>query len=168
MRTVTVTRRLAVSISEAERCWYDTTRWMSWVDGLDRVIEVSGDWPGVGATVIWESGPAGRGRVTERVTAYQPRRGQTVAVDDPSIRGRQTISFVAGGDEIEVSLALEYELVRRSIVSPVVDRLFIRRAMLTSVASTLTRFVEGVAARPPGPGTQPPADGPGHRAALED
>ncbi len=147
MRAVTVTRRLAVSISEAERCWYDTTRWTSWVDGCDRVIEVCGDWPGVGASVVWESGPAGRGRVTERVTAYEPRRGQTVAVDDPSIRGRQTIGFVGAGDGIEVSLALEYELVRRSIVSAVVDRLFIRRAMLTSLGHTLTRFVERVAAK---------------------
>ena len=168
MRTVTVTRRLAVSISDAERCWYDTTRWGSWVDGCDRVIEVRGDWPGVDATVIWESGAAGRGRVTERVTAYEPRRGQTVAVEDPSIRGRQTISFVVSGDGIEVSLALEYELVRRSIVSPVVDRLFIRRAMLTSVGHTLTRFVERAAAQPPGRRRQPPAGHRGHPSALGD
>ncbi len=155
MRTVTVTRRLAVSIAEAERCWYDTGRWMSWVDGCDHVVEVRGDWPGPGSAVIWDSGPAGRGRVTERVTAHEPRRGQTVAVDDPSIRGCQTITFAAGEDGIVISLALEYELVRRSIVSPVVDLLFIRRAMLSSVGRTLDRFVERVAAGPP----RPPAAG---------
>jgi hypothetical protein len=134
-------------VAEAERCWYDTTRWSGWIDGLDRVLEVRGDWPNVGATVTWESGPAGRGVVTERVIAHEPLRGQTVEVEDPSIRGRQSVSFRPGGEggddeqqDAEVSLALQYRLVRRSIVSPIIDALFIRRAMATSLGTTLSYF----------------------------
>ena len=59
----------AGTVHEAETCWYEVSRWPDWVDGLDRVIEVSGDWPRQGATVTWESGPAGRGRVIERVVS---------------------------------------------------------------------------------------------------
>jgi hypothetical protein len=153
MRTVTVNRRLASSIAEAERCWYDTSRWASWIDGVDRVLEVTGNWPGVGASVVWESGPAGRGRVTERVVAHEVRRGQMVEVEDPSIRGRQTVTFAATEDGAEVSLSLEYQLVRRSIVWPIVDLLFIRRAMVTSLNLTLSHFAAQLAApnraRPP-------------------
>jgi hypothetical protein len=28
-------------VAEAEHCWYDTSRWSFWVDGLDRVLEVT-------------------------------------------------------------------------------------------------------------------------------
>ncbi len=47
------------SVHEAERCWYDTSRWQNWVDGLDRVLETREPWPMVGGGVTWESGPAG-------------------------------------------------------------------------------------------------------------
>ena len=63
------------SVHEAETCWYDTDRWPEWMDGLARVVAVEGDWPGVGSSVTWESGPAGRGRVRERVIAYEPLAG---------------------------------------------------------------------------------------------
>ncbi len=36
----------------------------------------------VGGGVTWESGPAGRGRVTETVVDYVPAGGQTVEVGD--------------------------------------------------------------------------------------
>ena len=57
----------------------------------------------VGGEVIWESGPAGRGQVTETVVAYAPADGQTVEVTDDAITGRQTVTFAAvpargGGD----------------------------------------------------------------------
>jgi hypothetical protein len=140
MRGVRVAQTFAGTVAEAERCWYATDRWHDWIDGLDHVLEVRGDWPRVGATVAWQSGPAGRGRVVERVIAYEPLRGQALEVADHSIRGRQSVTFVAADDRVEVGLALEYRLVRRTIVSPVVDVLFIRRAMTASLSSTLSRF----------------------------
>jgi hypothetical protein len=140
MRAVRVALRFQGTVPEAERCWYDTTAWSHWIDGLDRVVAVEGGWPGPGATVIWESGPAGRGRVTEHVIAHEPLQGQTVEVQDVSIRGRQTVTFTPGSPGVEVALTLEYELLRRSIVSPLVDALFIRRAMAASLDATVSRF----------------------------
>jgi polyketide cyclase/dehydrase/lipid transport protein len=140
MRTVRVTQMVAGTVDEVERRWYDTGRWSSWVDGVERVLDVSGPWPKAGARVTWQSGPAGRGRVVERVVEHQPLRGQTSDVSDPSIRGRQSVAFAAAGDGVEVTLTLSYELQRRSPVTPVVDLLFIRRAMASSLQTTLARF----------------------------
>jgi uncharacterized membrane protein len=140
MRAVRVAQTFEGTVSEAERCWYDTTRWPHWIDGLDRVLTVDGDWPQAGASVTWESGPAGRGRVSERVTAYEPLTGQALDVQDASIRGRQTVTFTPAAPGVEVALTLEYELSRRTIVSPIVDALFIRRSMSISLRATVTRF----------------------------
>jgi hypothetical protein len=131
------------TVYEAETCWYDHVRWPRWVDGLERVLDVTVGWPAAGGRIVWQSGPAGRGRVSETVTAYTPLGGQSVDVDDDSITGRQTVTFSPAQDSddvVEVVLSLEYEIKRRSIVTPLVDRLFIRRAMDSSLKATLTRF----------------------------
>ncbi|MGZ4182025.1 MAG: SRPBCC family protein [Solirubrobacteraceae bacterium] len=140
MRTVRVTQTLPGTVYEIEQRWYDTSRWTAWVEGLRRVVEVAGDWPGVGSSVTWDSGPAGRGHVVERVVAHEPLTGQTVEVDDSSITGRQSVAFVPVDDGVEVQLALAYELKKRSLFTPLVDALFIKRAMATSLATTLSRF----------------------------
>jgi hypothetical protein len=140
MRAVRASETFAATVAEAESCWCDVSRWEHWVEGLERVREVSDDWPATGARVVWESGPAGRGTVTERVLVHEPLRGLQLEVLDDSIRGRQTVTFDSAGDGVEVALALEYELLRRSIVSPVVDLLFIRRSMTDSLAATVARF----------------------------
>src|SRR6202042_1954757 len=94
VRAARAAQTFDATVAEAERCWYDTSRWSLWVDGLDRVVEVDGDWPGAGATVTWQSGPAGRGRVVERVIAHKALEGQALEVTDSSIRGRQSVAFV--------------------------------------------------------------------------
>jgi hypothetical protein len=66
--------------------------------------------------------------------------GQTLEVEDDSIRGRQSVAFDGLEGGVRVELALEYELRTRSLVTPLVDLLFIRRAMAASLRSTLTRF----------------------------
>ena len=140
MGTARVTQTFSASVADAERCWYDTSAWAVWVDGLDEMLEVDPRWPGLGAVVTWESGPAGRGHVTERVVAYAPGEGQTVEVDDVSVTGRQTVMFAPVPDGVQVTLALEYRLHRRSPLTPLVDLLFIRRAMTLSLGRTLGRF----------------------------
>jgi Polyketide cyclase / dehydrase and lipid transport len=140
MSTVTVTQAFPGSVHEAESCWYDTAGWSKWVDGLARVASVSGDWPGRGASVVWESGPAGRGRVTERVVAFEPLAGQTNEVSDDSIEAQQTVTFTPVDDSVEVQLSLAYRVRKRNLFTPVVDFLFIRRAMAASLESTLERF----------------------------
>ena len=153
MRSVRVAHIVPGTVYEVEQRWYDTSRWPAWVDGLQRVVDVSGEWPEVGASVTWESGPAGRGRVVERVVEHEPLAGQTVAVTDDSIEGRQSISFTPVQDGVELGLTLSYEIKRRTLVTPLVDVLFIRRAMATSLATTLSRFAAEASTRrsPTGP-----------------
>jgi Polyketide cyclase / dehydrase and lipid transport len=146
MSTVTVTQTFPGSVHEAESCWYDTSGWSNWVDGLARVASVRGDWPGRGATVVWESGPAGRGRVTEHVVAFEPLAGQTNEVSDDSIEAQQTVTFTPVEDSVEVQLSLAYRVRKRNLFTPVVDFLFIRRAMTASLESTLERFGAELAA----------------------
>ncbi len=140
VRTVRVTQTLPATVYEIEQRWYDTSRWTVWVEGLRRVVHVSEGWPRVGSSVTWDSGPAGRGHVVERVVAHEPLAGQTVEVDDSSITGRQSVAFVPVDDGVEVQLTLSYEIKNRSMFTPVVDALFIKRAMATSLATTLGRF----------------------------
>ncbi len=140
MGAVDATFVFAGSVHTAETLWYDTSRWVAWVDGLDAIVSVDGDWPRVGGTVVWESGPAGRGRVTEHVVSYEQLLGQTLEIEDDSIKGRQSITFTPADDEVEVSLRLEYRIKKRSIVTPALDLLFVRNAVRSSLRATLTRF----------------------------
>jgi hypothetical protein len=126
--------------AEAEELWYDQHRWAAWIDGFGHVVKVEGDWPQVGARLVWESPPKGRGRVQERVTAYEPRTGQTVEVEDERLRGTQTVAFEPAGEEVRVTVTLDYELKKRNVLTPLIDRLFIRRELGDSLRRTLMRF----------------------------
>jgi hypothetical protein len=134
--TTVVPGRAAV----AEELWYDRHRWPAWIDGFGHVVKLEGDWPQVGARLVWESPPKGRGRVQERVTAYEPRGGQTVEVEDERLRGTQTVRFEPVGEQVRVTLTLDYELKDRNVLTPLVDRLFIRRELGDSLRRTLARF----------------------------
>jgi len=124
-----------------EELWYDTSRWPSFVDGFARVVKLEDGWPQEGGRLVWESTPAGRGRVVERVTGYEPGRGQTVAIEDPKLRGTQRVQFERLLDGTAVALALEYELKEPdNPLRPIVDLLFIRRALRDALRRTLVRF----------------------------
>jgi hypothetical protein len=132
--------RFPATVHAAESCWLDAARWPEWVDGLERIVEVSADWPQLGAIVNWESGPAGRGSVRERVIAYEPLISQQLEVQDDSIQGRQSVAFAQTDGGVEVTLTLEYRITRRSVFMPVIDFLFVGRAMAASLITTLARF----------------------------
>jgi hypothetical protein len=126
--------------SEAEAVWYDPQRWPAWVDGFGHSLKLEGDWPAVGARSVWDSKPGGRGRVVERVSAYEARVGQTLAVEDEKLRGTQRVTFKPDADAVEVALELVYELKERNALTPLTDALFIRRALRDSLKRSLTRF----------------------------
>jgi hypothetical protein len=132
--------------AEAEHPWYDPVRWPSWVDGFGHVIELDDEWPQVGARRVWDSPPGGRGRVQERVVAYESRTGQTLEVDDVTFSGRQTVAFDPGLEETEITLTLSYELKQRNLLTPLVDLVFVRRAIGDSLRRTLRRFANERAA----------------------
>jgi hypothetical protein len=125
--------------SEAEALWYDPIRWAAWIDGFGAVVELSDGWPAEG-TLQWNSTPEGRGRVLERVTAYEPRGGQTLAVEDSRLRGTQRVEFTPGPEAVRVTLTLEYELKERNALTWLVDPLFVRREIAASLRRTLARF----------------------------
>ena len=125
--------------SEAEALWYDPIRWPAWIDGFGHVVELSDDWPAAGR-LVWDSTAGGRGRVLETVTAYEPRSGQTLSVEDSRLRGIQRVAFVPGPDAVTVTLALDYELKERAPLTWLVDRVFIRPAIAASLRRTLARF----------------------------
>jgi hypothetical protein len=146
MSRVAVRTRVDQSVGAAEELWYDPRRWAGFVDGFHHVVKVEGDWPGVGARAVWDSTPAGRGRVSERVVEYEAGRGQALAVDDPRMRGTQRVHFVPGDESTEVRLELEYELKEGNLLTPLVDLLFIRRALRDALRRTLARFARELAA----------------------
>ena len=138
---------LPVQVSAAEALWYDVDRWPAFVDGFKAVAKLEGDWPRAGARLVWDSVPAGRGRVVERVSHYEVRTGQTAEVEDAQLLGTQTVSFVprdAGG--CHMTLELRWRLKQRSPVSPLVDALFVRRAFGDALRRTLSRFAREVRA----------------------
>ncbi len=140
MASIAVTESFPGSVHEAERCWYDTAGWPQWVDELGRVESVEGEWPRPGSVVTWRSGPAGRGRVRERVVEYEPLSGYAVEVEDDSITGEQRVRFDPADDGVQVEVALRYRIKRRSPLTPLVDALFVRRVMIASLEKTLRRF----------------------------
>jgi len=145
MARIRVAHDCAGTLTAAERLWFDLQRWPSFIDGFARVVGREGDWPQAGSLLVWDSTPNGRGRVTERVTAYEPGEGQSVETEDPAITGVQRVSFEALADGVEVALELDYRLVKLGPLQPVVDVLFIRRAQRDSLARTLQRFARELA-----------------------
>ena len=99
--------------SEAEALWYDPQRWPAWIDGFGHVVKLEGEWPGQGARAVWDSKPGGRGRVAERVTAYEARAGQTLAVEDEQLTGTQRVTFEPGRTRSRWRSSSSYELKSR-------------------------------------------------------
>jgi hypothetical protein len=126
--------------SEAEAPWYDTRRWPTFVDGFSHVVSTDGDWPHAPSTIVWQSTPAGRGRVVERVREFEPRIGQTADVDDPRMTGTQRVAFTPGDDGVEVTLSMEYTLKQSGPVRPFLDFFFVRRAIGDALRRTVGRF----------------------------
>ena len=132
---------VSAALPTVEALWYDTGRWPSFVDGFAHVVKKEGGWPEAGGRLVWQSTRAGRGRVVERVTGYEPGAGQTVEVEDPKLRGTQRVQFTPLVDGTAVTFALEYRLKEpENPLRPLVDLLFIRRALRDALRRTLVRF----------------------------
>jgi hypothetical protein len=125
--------------SEAEALWYDPVRWPAWIDGFGHVVDVPATWPAQGR-LVWDSTPGGRGRVLETVTAYEPRGGQTLAVEDSRLRGTQRVEFEPRREAVQVRLTLDYEIKDRNALTWLLDPLFVRREVVASLRRTLARF----------------------------
>ena len=125
--------------SEAEALWYDPRRWPGWIDDFAHTVEVSPEWPAQGRR-LWDARPGGRGRVLERVTAFEPRTGQTLEVEDERLRGTQRVAFAPGSEEVTITLSLDFRLKDSHALAWAVDRFFVRRALTASLRRTLAAF----------------------------
>jgi len=139
MRTVHESTIVEVAPAAAQALWVDTSRWPSFVDGFARLIEGGDTWPEAGAKLVWQSGPAGRGRVTERVRESGPGVFATDVFED-QLAGMQTVLFDAHEEGSLVTLQLEYELQKGGPLRAITDALFIRRAVSDALVRTLRRF----------------------------
>src|SRR5919199_737052 len=119
--------------------WPDVRRWPTFVEGFARVAEQRGEWPSTGSTLVWESIPSGRGRVTERVVDSAPDRLVT-RVFEKRLSGTQVAAFAEDAEGARVSLELEYELSSGGPLRALADALFIRRAVRDMLVRTLRRF----------------------------
>ena len=135
MATVRAIRELTATVPLASRLWTDLSRWPTFIDGFGHVAEVDESWPAPGAKLVWESGPAGRGRVTERMLECDERHVLT-EVFDAQMHGRQAVFFEPG----QVTMQLDYELANAGPFSRITDVLFIRRALAMALERTLRRF----------------------------
>jgi hypothetical protein len=128
-------------VADAEALWYDPTRWAAWIDGFGHLVTLDGPWPAAGARRVWDAPPGGRGRVAERVLGYEPRTGQTLAVEDEKLTGTQAVAFAPEGGASRVTLTLEWRSkpgVRP--LAPLADLTLVRRSLLLSMGATLRRF----------------------------
>ncbi|HEV2874544.1 MAG TPA: SRPBCC family protein [Thermoleophilaceae bacterium] len=140
MRTARAQAELVLTPEAALRLWSDVSRWPSFVEGFARALERDPDWPGKGAKFVWESTPAGRGRVTEKVLDSEgPDRFVTRVFED-RLTGTQTFRVVESEAGSRAELSLEYKLTKYGALSAVADAIFIRRAIRDSLRRTLFRF----------------------------
>jgi hypothetical protein len=118
-----------------QRLWTDLSRWPTLIDGFGHVLEVGDTWPEPGTKVVWQSTPAGRGLVTERVIEHDEGSFVTEVFED-QLTGRQTLWFEPG----VVTMELDYELTTGGPFRFLTDVLFIRRALTMALERTLRRL----------------------------
>ena len=140
MRTASAEADVALTPEAALRLWADTSRMPTFVEGFARALRVDPEWPAEGARLVWESTPAGRGRVTEKVMEGEgPDRFVTMVFEE-RLNGTQTFRVVESEAGSRAELALEYELTKYGPLAVVADAIFIRRALRDSLRRTIDRF----------------------------
>jgi Polyketide cyclase / dehydrase and lipid transport len=140
VRTARADAEVALTPEAALRLWTDLSRWASFIEGFARVVESDREWPARESRVIWESIPAGRGRVTEKVVEPPAAGSFATMVFEDRLAGRQTFHAVESAAGARVELALEYTLTRYGPLGAVADAIFIRRALRDSLRRTMARF----------------------------
>ena len=140
MRRAAAQADVALTPEAALRLWADVSRWSTFVEGFAHTLELDEEWPAEGSRVVWESVPAGRGRVTEKVLESGPDRIATLVFED-RLSGRQLFRVVESEGGARAELVLEYTLTKYGPLGVVADVLFIRRALRDAMRRTLFRFV---------------------------
>jgi len=139
-----VVARVDLRPERALAAWADLDRWPAFMEAFRDIVRVEGPWPRPGSQVVWKTSPHGRGQVTERVEAHG-RWGEggaqfVTSVSEDALTGLQTVGFAPEGGGSRVEITLDYALTQGGLLAPLTDRLFIRRALASSLERTLERF----------------------------
>ena len=140
MRVASAEAEVVLAPEAALRLWTDVTRWPTFVEGFARVIEQDPGWPAEGSRLVWESIPAGRGRVTEKVMRGAAAERFATQVFEERLVGLQTFRASESDAGSRVELSLEYTLTKYGPLGGLADAIFIRRALRDSLRRTLSRF----------------------------
>jgi hypothetical protein len=139
MGKVTQEIEIGASLAEVWDHYFEQRGWPAWVDGLAGVDTADG-YPEVGGTLRWRSTPAGRGTVTERVRAHQPRRLHRIEYADQHSEGTLETTFEIAGEKVKVAQLTEYRMRQHGAFGPLTDRLFVRPQVRRSLARSLERL----------------------------
>ena len=126
-------------VADAEALWFDLDRWPAFMDGFAAVSSRDPAWPEEGSKLLWRSTPHGRGNVHERVTA-RGAHDYEVEFHDDKLTGRQRVEFAEHAEHTQVTLAMEYRIEEPNALTPMVDLLFVRRAIRDALRRTVVRF----------------------------
>ncbi len=130
---------VGASLKQAWDFYFEPSGWPAWVDGFGRVESADG-YPDKDGLLAWQSVPAGRGRVSERVLAHEPRTLHRITFTDPESTGELTTRFAVEGSGTRVTLELEYRLASGGPIAWATDRVFVRGQMRASLRRTLARY----------------------------
>ena len=144
MTEIEAETEIGAPLAEVWELYFDRESWPLWVDGFARVSAADG-YPEPGGTLSWESTPAGRGSVRERVLAHEPRRLHRIAYVDPGSEGELETRFemLPAGEGVRrtrVAQVLRYRLRSGGPLGAITDRLFIRSQMRRSLQRSLAEL----------------------------
>ncbi|HEX6115544.1 MAG TPA: SRPBCC family protein [Solirubrobacterales bacterium] len=130
-------------LAEVWDFYFQPETWPTWVDQFARVESSSG-YPETGGTLRWQSVRAGRGEVTERVLAHEPRTLHRISFRDPESEGELEVRFSIepgeGSGATRVEQRLEYAITSGGVLSGLTDALFVRSQMRGSLQRSLARL----------------------------
>lgn len=126
------------SLAEAWEAFFDPRGWPEWVDAFAGVSSSQG-YPQEGGKLVWRTGAAGRGEITEEVSAHEPRSLHRIRFSDPTMTGELETRFELEGPATKVSQTLDYRLAERGVFA-FLGAFFVR----SQVERSLARSLEGL------------------------
>jgi uncharacterized membrane protein len=130
-------------LAEVWDFYFQPETWPGWVDQFSRV-EASDGYPEMGGTLRWQSGRAGRGTVTEKVLAHEPRTRHKIEFVDPESEGELEVRFSIesgeGAGSTKVEQTMEYRITGGGALSGLTDVLFVRSQVRGSLQRSLGRL----------------------------
>ncbi len=139
MAVVEASVEVDLSLAETWDVFFDQVRWPSWVDGFAKVVADEG-YPEEGGTLRWQSIPAGRGEVSERVLEHEHRRRHLIAFTDPATGGELVTTFSIAGEGTVVEQKLDYRLSERGPLSWLASVFFVKSQLRASMHRSLVAF----------------------------